>query len=122
MCCSRARSGGGILHLSRPQYLFAEETAQVFRCAKIDRPTDNRFEFKLHACQPNETRFAVRLELNQNIKIAFWPKPFRQHRSEQSEPADLIPSAKLSDEFTIELDVGGHRERLYRPWQTLGAV
>ena len=23
----RARSGGGILHLSRPQYLFAEETA-----------------------------------------------------------------------------------------------
>jgi hypothetical protein len=110
MCCNRARSDGGILHLSRPQHLLAKEAAQVFRRAEIDRSTNNRFEVKLHARQPNETRFAARLELNQDIEIAVWPKAFREHRSEQSEPADLIPAAELCDEFTIQLDVRGHRE------------
>jgi hypothetical protein len=30
-----------------------------------------------------------------------------------------MPPAELGDKFTIELDAGGHRERLYRPSQTL---
>jgi hypothetical protein len=34
----------------------------------------------------------------------------------------VMPPAELGDEFTIELDVSRHRERLYRPSQTLGTV
>jgi hypothetical protein len=122
MCSSRARSDGGILHLGRSKNILTEVAAQIFGRTEIHWPANNRFDLELHTRQSKEPGRILRLKFDQNVDVALGPKLVRQHRSEERKTANVMPPAELGDEFTIELDVRRHRERLYRPSQTLGTV
>jgi len=112
MCCSRARSDGGILHLGRSKDLITEVSAQVLRRAKVHRSADDSLDLELHARQSKESGCLLGLEFDQNIDITFGPKPVRQHGSEERKTPNVVSPAELCDKFTIELDVGGHRRAL----------
>jgi hypothetical protein len=112
MCCNRARSDGGILHLGGSKHIVPEVAAQIFGRAEVYGSADDRLELELHARQRKESRCLLGLEFDQDIDITLGPESVRQHRSEQRKALNAVPPAEVSDKIWIELNLGRHRSRL----------
>jgi hypothetical protein len=82
MCSSRARSDGGILHLSRSKNILTEVAAQIFGRTEIHWPANNGFDLELHTCQRKESGRILGLKFDQDVKVALGAELVCQHRTE----------------------------------------
>ncbi len=90
----RTSSRSFILNSRRSDNLIAEVPAQFFRLAQIHFSAQQLCQLQFHACESKAIGRFAGLELDQYIDIARRPKPLRQHRAKQRQPADVMPLAK----------------------------
>src|ERR1700726_2004025 len=96
------RSSPCISHRSRPPYAVAKLAAELLRSTQVDLRTEHRGKLGLHGGQPNETRLAARLELDQQIDVAVRPSGAHQSGAEQGQAEDVplpaeLPQLRFSD-------------------------
>jgi hypothetical protein len=75
--------------------LATEVRAKILCRAQIDAPSAKQRRYlDLDPRQPQQARFAARLEFHQQIDVAVPPRRAFQHRSEQRQTADMVLPAE----------------------------
>ncbi len=94
-----------ILDLGHAFDLGAEMRTEKLRGMQIHLLTEKLAQFPLDR-KERQPRNKPRLKLDENIYIALGREIAAQDRSEQGEPADMVPSAKLGEFLAVNRDLG----------------
>jgi hypothetical protein len=103
---SRTASGLGIQDERALNYFVSEVPAEIRGRTHINlAPTQQLAQFSFHIRKSKEADALLRPELDQYIHVARIREPAREHRSEQSQLPDSIPTAQVIDFGFGDLDL-----------------
>ena len=91
MCLSRMTSASFILDGGCRNHLVAEISAEVPGSPQVDLAAQLFRQFQFHAGDVEKSGLTPRLELHQNVDVAFGPKARGQDGTEKRQLANVIP-------------------------------
>src|SRR6266511_2376144 len=109
MCRTRTSSGRVIKGLGRRPHFVAEEPAQVLIGPELDVPVAKQpAEFQLHGREPEETRCAARLELDEKVDVAVGALLASADGAEERESVDATAATESGQSLFVEIQHRAH--------------